>query len=150
MSTVHLSTPSATTPAETVPQDTLGIRQVTILAAWGVLLWLLVALLIRAAPPTLFDRGAWTVLLFVAALPNAWLTVWLTRRLVALQPRQLVPGVAVSCAAAMLCDGIALTWTTLYGPEDKDLVPVAAFLLWGVALILLAAFAASRRAPDLR
>lgn len=123
----------------------LGPGQAAALAAWGVFLWFVAALLIRWAPPVLFARGAWTALLFVAALPNAWLTIWVTRRLFSLRADQLVPAAALACAAAMFCDGVALTWTTLYGPGTKDLVPVAALLLWGVAAILIAAFVVAHR-----
>ncbi|HLM52154.1 MAG TPA: hypothetical protein VK325_00830 [Pseudoxanthomonas sp.] len=115
------------------------------IAGWGMFLWLIVALAIRIAPPVLFERGAWTALLFASALPNAWITIRLTRRLFSLAPWQIVPAAACASAAAMLLDGVALTWTTLYGPENKDLVPAAAMLLWGVAWILVFAFVESRR-----
>jgi hypothetical protein len=52
----------------------------------------------------------------------------------------------LASATAIICDGISLTWSTLYGPETKDLVPVAAVLLWGVGHILFAAFIWARRA----
>ena len=123
----------------------LSGRQTAIVIGWGVLLWLLVALLIRAAPGQLFDRGLWTVALFATAWPNAWVTVWLTRRIARLSLDQLVPGCALACAAAMLCDGVALTWTSLYGPGARDLVAVGATLLWGVAAIIVTAFAAAQR-----
>ena len=129
-------------PAAAVP---LGPGQAAALVAWGVLLWFAAALLIRWAPPVLFGRRAWTALLFASALPNAWLTIWATRRLLSLRDDQFVPAAALASAAAMFCDGVALTWTSLYGPETRDLVPVAALLLWGVAAILVAAFAAAHR-----
>jgi len=123
----------------------LSPSQAAALATWGVFLWFAAALLIRWAPPVLFGRGTWTVLLFAAALPNAWLTMWATQRLLSLRADQLVPAAALAAAAAMFCDGVALTWTTLYGPETKDLVSAAALLLWGVAAILVAAFVAAHR-----
>lgn len=43
----------------------------------------------------------------------------------------------------MLCDGIALTWTPLYG-TGRDLAPVGAWLLWVVALTIVAAFGMAR------
>ena len=122
----------------------LSPRQAATLIAWGVLLWFAVALFIRWAPPALFGRGLATALLFVAAAPIAWLTIWATRRIASLRPDQLVAGAALASAAAMFCDGIALTWSSLYG-LGTDLVPAAAWLLWGVAAILTAAFATAHR-----
>lgn len=122
----------------------LSPRQVLILVAWGVLLWFMVALFIRWASPVLFERGAATALLFAAAALIAWATVWAKQRVASLRPDQLVAGAALASAAAMFCDGIALTWSSLYG-SGTDLVPAAAWLLWGVAAILIAAFATAHR-----
>ncbi len=122
----------------------LSSRQVAILVTWGVLLWFAVAMFIRYAPPALFGRGIATSLLFAAALPIAWVTIWVTRRVASLGPNQLVAASALASAAAMLCDGIALTWSSLYG-SGTDLVPAAAWLLWGVGAILVAAFVAAHR-----
>jgi len=122
----------------------LSPRQAAILVAWGVLLWFVVALFIRWAPPVLFGRGVATALLFAAAAPIAWVSIWVTQRVALLRPDQLVAGAALASAAAMFCDGIALTWSSLYG-LGTDLVPAAAWLLWGVAAILTAAFATAHR-----
>ncbi len=109
------------------------------------MLWFVAALFIRQTASTaLFARGPATALLFAAAWPIAWLAVRATRRLAALTAAQLVPGLALASAAAMLCDGIGITWTTLYGPRGADLAPPAAWLLWGVATILISAFASAR------
>ena len=122
----------------------LSPRQAALLVAWGVLLWFVAALFIRWAPPALFGRGMATALLFAAAVPIAWASIWATQRVASLRPDQLVAGAALASAAAMFCDGIAFTWSPLYG-LDKDLVPAAAWLLWGVATILTAAFATAHR-----
>lgn len=136
----HAARPASATP--------LSPRQAATLAAWGVLLWFAVALFIRWAPPALFGRGVATALLFAAAAPIAWVSIWATQRVAALRPDQLVAGAALASAAAMFCDGIALTWSSLYGP-GTDLVPAAAWLLWGVAAILTAAFVTAHRlVPD--
>src|SRR5579862_8634196 len=114
--------PSTVAPIQ-VSTGALSRRQTAIVVAWGVALWLLAALFIRwAAPTSLFAGGPATVLLFASGAPVAWLAVRATRRLAALSVAQVVPGVAVACAAAMLCDGIGFTWTTVYGPRAADLV----------------------------
>lgn len=138
------TTPHPDQAARSAQSASLSPRQAAILAAWGVLLWFMVALFIRWAPPALFGRGAATALLFAAAAPIAWALIWVTQRVASLRPDQLVAGAALASAAAMFCDGIALTWSSLYG-SGTDLVPAAAWLLWGVAAILIAAFAAAHR-----
>lgn len=142
------SSPAATRPSlsRNGPGPRLKGRQIAVAFAWGLLIWIMAAGLVRATPPALFERGVWTVLLFLAAVPSAVVSVWVTRRLASLSAGQIAPGTAVACGAAMLCDGVALTWTPLYGLEARDLVLVAALLLWGVAAILFVAFVAARRA----
>jgi len=138
------NTPHPDQAARAASSAPLSPRQAAILVTWGVLLWFAVALFIRWAPPALFGRGVATALLFAAAAPIAWASIWATQRVASLRPGQLVAGAALASAAAMFCDGIALTWSSLYG-SGTDLVPAAAWLLWGVAAILTAAFAIAHR-----
>lgn len=145
MQGVHpATTPHSHQAARPAYPASLSPRQAATLVAWGVLLWFAVALFIRWAPPALFGRGVATALLFAAAAPIAWATIWVTGRVASLRPDQLVAGAALASAAAMFCDGVALTWSSLYG-SGTDLVPAAAWLLWGVAAILTAAFFTAHR-----
>ncbi|PAX07071.1 hypothetical protein CKY28_13555 [Sphingomonas lenta] len=121
----------------------LSDRQAAILVAFGLAFWLVAALFIRIAPFDVFGRDVGTILLFAATLPLAWASVRVAERIAALAPDQLLPGVALASAAAMLCDGVGLIWWGLYG--DGDRLPGAAWLLWGVGLILFAAFLDGRR-----
>ena len=139
-----VDTPRPDQAARSASPASISPRQAAILVVWGVLLWFLVALFIRWAPPALFGRGLATALLFAAAAPIAWALIWVTQRVASLRPDQLVAGAALASAAAMFCDGVALTWSSLYG-SGTDLVPAAAWLLWGVAAIIIAAFAVARR-----
>lgn len=72
------------------------------------------------------------------------------RRVVALRPDQIVAGVAVTSAAALLCDGFALAWApSVYGGEVADLRPAAAWLLWTYGLALALALLVGRHsAPE--
>ena len=121
----------------------LSDRQIAILVSFGLVFWLVAALFIRIAPFGVFERGAGTVVLFASSVPVAWLSVGIARWIATLAPAQLVAGVAVASAAAMLCDGVGLIWWSVYG--DGDRLPGAAWLLWGVGLILFAAFLDARR-----
>jgi hypothetical protein len=118
-------------------------RQSAILIAFGLAFWLVAALFIQSAPLAFFDGGIGTMLLFAITVPLAWVSVEIAKRVAALAPDQTLPGVAVASAAAMLCDGIALVWSPIYG--DGDRLPGAAWILWGVGLILSAAFLDARR-----
>ena len=114
--------------------------------AFGLAFWLVAALFICLAPFGLFDRGVGTMVLFAVTVPLAWLSVQVAKRIAALAPAQVLQGVAIASAAAMLCDGIGLVWWSIYGEGDR--LPGAAWLLWGVGLILFAAFFDARRQGD--
>ena len=141
-STVLQST-NETRHAASVPDDRLADRQVAILVAFGLAFWLVAALFIRLALFDVFNRGIGTMLLFAATVPVAWVSVQIAKRIATLAPAQILPGVAVASAAAMLCDGIGLIWWSIYGQADR--LPGAAWLLWGVGLLLFAAFFDGRR-----
>lgn len=128
---------------QTPARGYLANRQITILIAFGLVLWFVAALFIRLAPFELFQGGANTMLLFAVTVPLAWPAIQADKRIAKLSPDQLLPGVAIASAAAMLCDGIGLIWWSIYGEADR--LPGAAWLLWGVALFLFAAFFDSRR-----
>ena len=118
-------------------------QQIGKLIAFGLIFWLVAALFIRWAPLDLFAGGGGTRLLFAATIPVAWLSVQLAKRLATLTAGQLLPGVAIASAAAMLCDGVGLVWWSVYGEGDR--LPGAAWILWGVGCILFAAFSVDRR-----
>ena len=121
--------------------------QFAITVGFAVALWLLATLLIRyGGPMGLFGHAA-LALLFIATLPGDWLTILLVRRLAALRPDQIVAGIAVTSATAMLGDGFALAWARpAYGSETADFLPAAAWLLWTYGLALALAFLIARRA----
>jgi hypothetical protein len=125
----------------------LSRAQVARLAVLAVVIWYLAALFIRLALPAGLYGGAPGVLLFAATLPVAWGSTWLAARVAGLRPAQVVPGTAFACAVAMLCDGVALTWAPgVYGGASARLALGAAWLLFGVGAILVAAIlVASRR-----
>jgi hypothetical protein len=119
-------------------------REAVGLAAWGVLLWFVFAMIIRFAASFWFDGGWPTVLLFVASLPLAAMMVGSTRRMFGISGACLVAGVSIANAAALLCDGIAFTWTGIYGSGRPELLVASAWLLWGVGMVTLAAVWAGR------
>jgi hypothetical protein len=108
-----------------------------LLLAFG--FWVAGVLLIRFTPWLWTEVGLWSLVAFAAALPMAWLTIWLAARLGAFVPEQQARAVGFMCWAALLMDAVALMWAPgLYGPPAEVLHRAAAFLLWtfGVTLAL--------------
>lgn len=134
------ATRSPAVPPLSASPARLGRAQLARLAVLAVVLWYLAALFIRFALPAGLYGGGPGALLFAATVPLAWAAVWLAARVARLRPEQVVPGVAFACAVAMLCDGVALTWApTVYGGASARLALGAAWLLFGVGAILVAA-----------
>jgi hypothetical protein len=109
----------------------LKIRQIGALVLLGVALWILVTLDIRLMPKSLTDPVAGAIS-FVMALPGGWACVWLAKLVGRLAWDQLLPGVAVVGAVAMMMDGAALRWfSAVYSLDDTTVRLSAAWLLWG-------------------
>jgi hypothetical protein len=118
-----------------MPTPTQTIRLMLLSLA----LWIAATLYIRFLPDALTDplRGD---LGFATTLPAAWLSVWLVKRCGGLAAGQLMAGVGVVGAMAMMIDGAALRWFPgLYGSEETVLRLGAAWLLWGYGVSLAVA-----------
>jgi hypothetical protein len=105
--------------------------QIVALVLLGIALWILVTLNIRLRPQSVLDpvRG---LMQFLIAPLGGWLSVWLCKAVGRLSDDQLLPGVALVGAVAMMLDGAALKWFSgLYGFDEKTLRLAAAGLLWG-------------------
>jgi hypothetical protein len=135
--------PTELEPTANKEGSRLTDQQIVKLITFGLVFWLVAALFIRWAPLDLFAGGASTMLLFAVTIPAAWLSVQLAKRLVTLASGQLLTGVGIASAAAMLCDGVGLVWWSVYGEGNR--LPGAAWILWGVGCILFAAFFVDRK-----
>lgn len=114
-------------------------------------LWVAATLYIRLLPDALTDPLQGN-LGFATTLPMAWLSVWLVKKCGRLSTDQLISGVAVVGAVAMMIDGAALRWQhQIYGPDGTAVRLGAAWLLWGygvsLAVALVMAVRARRREP---
>jgi len=86
---------------------------------------------IRAAPDAALDPTKGLVA-YLAAPVGGLLSVWLCKVAGRLSADQLIPGVAVVGAVAMMLDGAVLKWLPgVYGINEKALRLDAAWLLWG-------------------
>src|SRR5258708_10751520 len=105
--------------------------QIIALVVLAVALWILVTLNIRLRPEHILDpvKG---LIPFVTAALAGWLSVRLCKFVGRLNQEQLLPGVSVVGAVAMMLDGAALKWFPgIYGFDEKTLRLGAAGLLWG-------------------
>lgn len=124
-------------------------NQVWPLIVLGIAFWALVMLNIRLRPRAVLDPVQGLVP-FIAAPLLGWLSVWLCQRIARLSAEQLLPGVALAGAVAMMIDGLVLKWWSgLYGMDEQMLRVAAAGLLWGygVALAVALLWALRLRAP---
>jgi hypothetical protein len=117
----------------------LSKTQICLLISLGIALWALVTLNIRLRPDSLLDpiHG---LIPFVAAPLGGFLSVWLCKVVGRLSANQLLPGVALVGAVAMMMDGAALKWFSgVYGFDEKILRLAAAGLLWGYGVAFFVA-----------
>lgn len=99
-------------------------------------LWLVATAYIQWLPSAFTDPTMGTVG-FVTTLPMAWASVWLVNRVGGLGTDQLLAGVAIVGAVAMMIDGAALRFfPTVYSRDELTLRLGAAWLLWGYGVSL--------------
>ena len=125
----------------------LSGMQIARLLALSFGLWVVATLYIHLLPNALISpvRGS---IGFITTLPVAWLSIWLTRVCGGLRPGQLLAGVAVVGAAAMMIDGLALRWfSAVYGSDPLAVRLGAAWLLWGYGVSLAIALVMAWRSP---
>lgn len=116
----------------------IGIARAAMLTGASLVLWAAASQVIRVAVPAGWFAPGPALFMFGLALPNAFLSVWLVRRMVG--AAHVLRGTMLACAVAMLADGVALVWApALYGADTVNVTAGAAWLLFGVACILLAA-----------
>lgn len=130
----------------TVPTASRAAPRVSVLVALGVFFWFVAAMAFRLLGERVFSLDSpWVPLLFASAVPVAWAFVEAGKRLSGARGGALMPAVSVMSATAMLLDALALVFVpALYGMPVASLLLVAAYLLWGVGLILFIAYLQAR------
>lgn len=126
----------------------MSTGRVSQLVAIGAFFWFLAALVIHYVP-VLFSGGVQTLLLFLGVIPTAWGFNRMVARLVKLKTDELLFGLTVVCVTGLVLDGIFLTWVrSLYGADTETILVGAAWLLFGVGIILTTAMLMSRPEPS--
>jgi hypothetical protein len=128
----------------------LNVVQIGRLMGLSLVFWLAAALYIDLLPRALTDPIRGTVG-FAVSLPVGWLSVVLTQYVGRLAPRQLLSGVGLVGALAMMIDGMALRWfPAVYGSDPTAIRLGAAWLLWGYGVSLAIAVCMASRHCALR
>jgi hypothetical protein len=101
------------------------------LGVLGAILWVIGVEGIRLAAPSGAFTARFAVLALLAAVPMAWGTVRLARRIGERGGAGVLESVALVALPAALLDGAALTWApSLYAAAAADQRAAAAWLLW--------------------
>ncbi len=110
------------------------------LAIWvliGVVFWFVAAMMVRFMGTVVFDpKSINLVLLFALSFPFGFGAMRVIGFLVGLRGVAFLPAVVVMTMTATFLDGIAFTWTSLYGLPVESMVYGAAWILWGIGCIL--------------
>jgi len=126
---------SATFVLPTAAGARLNSVKVTVLAAYGIALWYIAALMVRYGTAAgLYGRDA-NLFAYIATALAFGPLIWAARRTAR---GLLLPAITIVSLAALLCDGLAITWwPTLYGPDAASSLPGIAWLSFAVACGLL-------------
>ena len=122
----------------------LKLWQVGVLTVLGTAMWAMVTYGIHAHPERSLDMERARLGLALGPLGGLF-SVWLCKFVGRLSNDQLLAGVSVVGAVAMMLDGVAIRWLpSLYGSSDRALMLSGANLLWGygVAFAIAVAWAA--------
>ena len=113
--------------------------------AYGLAFWFAAAMVVRHAP--LFDGGVANAVLLIVTIPIAWASIAVGRIACGVGRDRVLDAHVVATIAATLADGIGLTFLAdhLYAGITPASQFGAAWILWGVGLILLFAMRAGRK-----
>jgi hypothetical protein len=117
----------------------LSPKQWAFCVSYGLALWLGAALLVRAMGPIGALTGWGLVISFVLLVPGTLPAVLLTKKVIGPFMDQLLVGVSVISAIALLLAGIGFSFFPgLYGANPTDTLAASGFILWGggVGLVL--------------
>lgn len=134
-----------------VSQVPMTVSRVAVWVSIGVVFWFVAAMMVRLMGTAVFNTQSLSmVLLFALSFPFGFGALRLIGWMVGLRGAAMLPAVVVMTMTATLLDGIAFTWTRLYGLPLESRVYGAAWILWGVGCILLFALLDSRvkNSPD--
>jgi len=112
----------------------------------GLFLWFIFIFIIRLAGDTFFATGTTNLLVvFIVTIPAVLIMIPLVSRVLGVSLHQMTVPIALISFTALLCDGIAVGFTDIYGSTPDQIAAAASFLLWGVGISLIGALWFERR-----
>lgn len=119
----------------------LSTRQFLVVAALGIVLWFVAAILLRLLGPLGAFEGLNRALLYLAIIPGTVPFVFLIRWVAGLKTVQTALGCALATGAALIFDGLAFAyWPALYGQTQEHIMAASATVLWGGGVAILLGF----------
>ena len=125
----------------------LTARQISILAAYGALLWFIAAQLVRVLGPMGAFDGVAGLITYALVIPGTVPTLLIMRWIGTLRTDQTALGVTTVTATALLLDGLAHAWfPQLYGTDPALIIKGAAAIFWGAGVGLVLGLVMNRPA----
>lgn len=98
----------------------------------GVILWFAFVIFIRLLGADVFTVGnPVLLLLFAASMPLLWASIIALAALTSTPVREMFVPVVIMTSTALLCDGLAVGFTSIYGPTDDQVRAAASYILFG-------------------
>jgi hypothetical protein len=127
-------------PAVTASQPSLTTTQISILTVYGAVLWFLAAMLVRTIGPMGALDGLSRIIVYALVIPGTIPAIAVARPLAKLRRDQMVTGISIVTATALLLDGVAHAWfPVIYGTDPALIVKGAAVIFWGAGVGLVLA-----------
>jgi hypothetical protein len=125
-------------------QSVTHIRLTTSQFVWlipiGIILWFAAAMLLHVLAPMGLLEGGARFAVYAAIIPATLPFVLATKRLVGLRKDQIVAGITIVTATALLCDAFAVGLVPQIYADTPDLVRnAAACVFWGAGVGLFLA-----------
>jgi hypothetical protein len=122
-------------------------RRMGALEGFGVAIWLLAALGLRALEPLGLLVGGARIVSYALAVPALAVTIWIAQRLLGFSRAEAFGAVSVMTMVAICLDGIAFGFFPgLYGAGEAHRLGAAGVVLWGGGVGMVLAYLWSRGA----
>ncbi len=128
------------TTSQQVCRDVMS-RNIWIFVTLGVFFWFADALFIRFTGVELFHFGSnWLIGLFLATPFAGWVLIKTCLAVTGIPEQEALSPITILCSTGLLLNGIAISqYRWLYGDTLEHVLLGAAWLLWGVGVLLILA-----------
>jgi hypothetical protein len=120
-------------------KDTITFKQMAFCVGYGLALWMGAIFLVRAMAGMGALSGVGLIIAFIVLIPATIPAVLLTQRVMGPSKAQLLVGVSIISAIALLLAGLSFSFSpSFYGTHPALVISAAGFILWGggIGLVL--------------